>query len=201
MSDFFEVPAPPAEILDHKRFPWAGPPENQLGVVVPLQIALVRTDVLSLTIPAVVVYSKGFELGFVLRRREPLGQDRSRDHPPALSFHSGTERDLRFALQFSDGTKATTTRRIPIGSEPSPPLLMSTGTRSSRRSDEGKLWAWPLPPLGPLTFVWEWRAEGIPLTRHETDSQPVLDAAARTDELWPDDRPLPTGPWTHVVGP
>jgi hypothetical protein len=56
-------------------------------------------------------------------------------------------------------------------------------------------WVWPLPPAGPLVFVCEWPATGIPLTRNELDAQAILDAAARAEVIfsdeglpdWPDD--------------
>jgi hypothetical protein len=199
VSDFFEVPAPAAAPPDFKMYPWAGPPDNELGVTVPLQIALARTDAIALTIPSAFVYSSGFVLSLALRRRKPQ-RDPLGNPPTALSFQSQTEGDLRFGLEFSDGTKATTARRLPMGSSPSPPLLTTRGSHGSARRTDGELWAWPLPPAGPLAFVWDWRTEGISLTRHEADAKPILDAAARIEQLWPDDRPLPTGPWTHVGG-
>lgn len=39
---------------------------------------------------------------------------------------------------------------------------------------------------GPLAFVVEWPAEGIVLTRAEVESAPLLEAAARSELLWPD---------------
>jgi len=48
-------------------------------------------------------------------------------------------------------------------------------------------WLWPLPPAGPLAFVCEWPAAGIPVTRHEIDARVVLDAARRAIVLFEDD--------------
>ena len=41
------------------------------------------------------------------------------------------------------------------------------------------LWAWPLPPPGLLTFICEWPAVQISVTRRPIDAQEILDAAAR----------------------
>ncbi len=201
MSDFFgPLPPPPPAPPDHKLPPWAAPPENEIGIVVGLQIELARTNAISLVVTSAAVYSTGFVLALALRQRrrpDPRG-----NRPEPFSFHAQNEDDLRFGLQFSDGTKATTTRRPRPGEQgkPSGPLLMPRGSYGTARTSEAELWAWPLPPPGPLTYVWEWRAEGIPLTRHEADARPILDAAARVEELWPDERPPTTGPWTHAFG-
>jgi hypothetical protein len=40
-------------------------------------------------------------------------------------------------------------------------------------------WMWPLAPIGPLLFVYEWPAAAIPLTRVEVDSERLRDAAGR----------------------
>jgi hypothetical protein len=44
---------------------------------------------------------------------------------------------------------------------------------------------WPLPPPGPLSFVCEWPAAGIPLTRAQIDAQALIDASARAQEIFP----------------
>jgi hypothetical protein len=47
-------------------------------------------------------------------------------------------------------------------------------------------WVWPLPPPGPLAFVCEWPAAGIPLSRSEINAQMILDAARRAEVIFPD---------------
>ena len=42
-----------------------------------------------------------------------------------------------------------------------------------------------LPPPGPLAFVVEWPARGIPETRVEIDASLVLEAADRAAPVWP----------------
>jgi hypothetical protein len=51
---------------------------------------------------------------------------------------------------------------------------------------------WPLPPAGPLVFVCEWPALGVEESRAQLDARLVLDAAARSRPLWPE-QPQATG--------
>jgi hypothetical protein len=51
------------------------------------------------------------------------------------------------------------------------------------------VWVWGLPPPGPLAFVVEWPARGIPETRAEIDAGLVLEAAARAVPIWTDQTP------------
>jgi hypothetical protein len=55
-------------------------------------------------------------------------------------------------------------------------------------------WVWPLPPRGPIAFVCEWPAAGIPLTRREIDAQLILDAAARARIIFPEERSTQPAP-------
>jgi hypothetical protein len=48
---------------------------------------------------------------------------------------------------------------------------------------------WGLPPPGPLAFVCQWPARGIPESRSEIDARLVLEAAVRVTSLWPDPSP------------
>lgn len=45
---------------------------------------------------------------------------------------------------------------------------------------------WPLPPSGPLSFVSEWPAAGIPLSRAQIEGQSIIDAATRAQTIFPD---------------
>jgi hypothetical protein len=196
VSDFFgPPPPPPPEPPEHRSAEWTGPPENELGVVVPVQIELIRTDALSLAVPALSVYSTGSMLTLTLRRRtrRPM---REQSAPP---FHRFLQPDaLRFGVQFADGSKATAAPPMRPGETLTPPQLILRGTSGAGgRSSETTMWMWPLPPPGPVELVCEWRAEDIELTRRELDAQVILDAAAQVEELWPDERPVSVA-WTGL---
>jgi hypothetical protein len=65
------------------------------------------------------------------------------------------------------------------------PVLHSGGGGGGGGGWHQDEWVWPLPPPGPVSFVCEWPAAGISLTRSEIDAQTILDAAARARTLFP----------------
>src|SRR5262249_41204420 len=132
-----------------------------------------------------------FHLTAMLRRPERP----RRGAPPRWHLHQWIEPGeelpeefLRFGVQFADERAATNlgNRPFPLPqADPDHPLLVpNSGGGDDQRYDQ-QFWVWPLPPPGPLTFVCEWPAFGIPETREEIDAQLVLDAATRSIELWP----------------
>ncbi|KJE19767.1 hypothetical protein FF36_05966 [Frankia torreyi] len=48
-----------------------------------------------------------------------------------------------------------------------------------------RYWLWPLPPDGPLTFVAEFLARGLPESRVTVDGAAIRAAAGRAVDLWP----------------
>jgi hypothetical protein len=198
VSDFFgPPPPPPTPPPEHRPPAWTGPPDNELGIVVPVTVEFARTDTIALAIPGVVVFSTGFSFTFVIRRRVAL---RRQDHvfPPFHPADASQPDALRLGIQFADGAKVTTLDRHPhlpreVADTPAGPLLMRRGSGGGGRNWNNEMWVWPLPPPGALAFVCDWRAERIPLTRREIDAQAILDAAAQVEELWPDDRARPSG--------
>jgi hypothetical protein len=189
VSEFFEPPLPPPEPPEreeHHRPPWFGPPDNELGAAVPIQVELVRTERLAIAVLDLVAFSTGVAFTFAIRHRHPR-----RDRGDSFrGFHDQGEwrpDALHFGLQFADGAKVTTDR---TGWEQRPhdppegPLLMPHGGGGGMRSWNAQMWLWPLPPPGPLAFVFEWLAEGIALTRREIAVGSILDAAANVEQLW-----------------
>jgi hypothetical protein len=70
-------------------------------------------------------------------------------------------------------------------SAPAAGRLHRAGGRGQRYSQS--FWLWPLPPEGPFSFVCEWPALDIGLTRVEVDSALFHEAAAPSRALWDDD--------------
>ena len=66
-------------------------------------------------------------------------------------------------------------------------MLFPDGGGGGGRRYDMRYWVWPLPPPGPVAFVCEWPAFGIPESRAELDARLILDAAARAVESWPED--------------
>jgi hypothetical protein len=188
---FFEPPPPPPEPEPQPRPPqWMGPPGNAVGAVVPLGLVLARTDDVAVAVGGVVAYPNGLELSLAVRTRRVL------EGPLHLPYHPHRRRDplapdvFRFGVQFADGRKATTLGE-PFGrafAEEAPDIvLISHGGGGGGRRWDQSFWLWPLPPAGTLSFVCEWPAFGIELTRHDIDADLVLEAAARAVVLWPED--------------
>ena len=193
MTEFFEPPpAPPEPPARHRNPEWFGPPENVVGVTVPLDLTLARTDKLALAVPAATAYPNGIEFEVVLLVREQF-RDPFEWHPFHASMRGAefSPKTLRLGVQFADGQKATSvdTPFFPRDPDerPSGPLLMPRGGGGGGRRWDVSFWLWPLPPPGSLALVCEWPARDIALTRVEVDNEQLLGASQRAAPLWPDD--------------
>ncbi len=205
---FFELPPPPPEEPQSWVAPsWLGPPDNVFGVPFPLALLLARTESAALQVHTGMAYPSGIEFTLQLAQRERT-RGRGRGLDPIHSWHMPQQEGeglapevLRFGVALADGRKATVFDQRPRSfdddAEPDIVLMQRGGGGGDRRYDM-RFWLWPLPPPGPLAFVVEWPAQGIPLTRHEVDTAPMLDAAARAEPLWPDGSPSGGG-WTRQV--
>lgn len=105
---------------------------------------------------------------------------------------------LRFGVAFSDGRKVTNVAGRGHGpGEPTGPVLWGMGGGGGGGRWHQDFWVWPLPPAGPVGFLCEWPAAGIPLSWQEVDAQVLFDAAARSRELFPDQPTShPGGTWS-----
>src|SRR5206468_2390543 len=105
----------------HRQPAWIGPPENELGVAVPLRRVLFRSDDLVIALLGIVVFSNGIELQVAIRRREMPTE------PDPMHFHMHARRTrgselvpevFRFGVEYADGRKATNVGfPFPSGSE------------------------------------------------------------------------------------
>ncbi len=193
MSFFEPSTAPPPRQAAHRLPPWAAPPENEVGVAVPLRVLLGRTDELALALGDVVAYSTGFALWLGVRLHPGAGIDA---RTAWLQLHGGSAGDeaeqLRFGVEFADGRKATNVgQRRPPGDEELPiSLVPRGGSGAGGLSFDAGYWVFPLPPPGRLTVAAEWPARGLAETRHELDAGAILEAAAKSEALWADERPI-----------
>jgi hypothetical protein len=108
--------------------------------------------------------------------------------PVLLRALGGDVEELfRFGVQLADGSKAVYEEATPFGDqEPAGPVLASAGGGGGGRSWNFAVWLWPLPPPGPLAFVVQWPAKGIPETWQQADAGSIREAAERAEVLWPD---------------
>jgi hypothetical protein len=202
MGEFFEPPPPePHDPEPRYRTPaWAGPPEGTLPSTVPFDRVLARTAKVAVLISRLAAYPTGFEFQLIM-----LSDDADEDLEPCL-FEMRRHRRrssegpeipseiLRLGVQFADDSKATNVSPDRFGgSERSGPILMEMGGGGSTGRWRQDYWVWPLPPPGPMAFVCEWPAFGIPLARQELDAAVILDAASRAEVVFSDEH-LPAWP-------
>jgi hypothetical protein len=200
---FFEPPPPaPAPPQQSWRQPaWLGPPDNEMGGVVALGLVVARSQQAAVWIDSATAFPSGVQFAVELRWRPAMVEIVSRGAPWYYGPSEGGELPdelFRAGFQFADGSKVTTlggpgpavVADSAVGQEPEGPLLVPRGGGGGSQSWSHGLWLWPLPKEEPLSFVCEWPALGITLTRADIGLAPIHDAAGRSKLLWEDDRPL-----------
>jgi hypothetical protein len=187
MGFFDDMPAPGPE-PPPRHHPWE-PPEAEFPGIVPIDTLLLgRTEEAAAAVTGLSAFSNGFEI-FVTAHVRPGAQagNRTPDAPPGPPMGRSS---FRFGLQLSDGRKVIGRRGGPRAfhdSEPDGPILWQFMGGGGPHTHFSRWWAWPLPPKGPLEFVFEAPAFGIPETRTDLDAGLILDAADRSFRLWPED--------------
>jgi hypothetical protein len=200
-----EPPAPWTEPVEHRSPPWVEPPVNVVPATVALDALVARTPDWAVWIGAGSVTPGGMEFTVTIlsRRAEP-------EPGSAGPAFDGVGADVpRVGVGFADRRRAVADGRPfetrPTGDEATEIVLWPRGGSGSRRRWSRDFWLWPLPPPGPLTFALSWPQQGLDEVLVEVDSAPILEAAGRAVELWPDDRPLPPPPgeggggWLHYT--
>jgi hypothetical protein len=205
VQGFFELPSrgsgrprPPDQ-----RPRWLGPPEDSFGVLVPLRLVVVRTADLAVAIPSATGYRNGFGFELAIRRAAAEGDAFALDRTLHWLGREGSPPPevLRVGVQFADGQKATSLESWwdyfdpqdaaqapppgPVLAPPPGPVLVPQGGAGGERVRSQSYWVWPLPPDGPLAFVVEWPALGVPLTQARVDGALIRQAAAQDKGLWP----------------
>jgi hypothetical protein len=177
---------------------WLGPPEDSFGVLVPLHLVLVRTADLAVAIPGATAYRTGFGFELAIRRAAAEDDAFALDRTLHWLGREGVPPPevLRVGVQFADGQRATSLDtwwdyfdpQSWTQGPPSGPVLVPSGGAGGERVRSQSYWVWPLPPAGPLAFVVEWPALGVPLTQARVDAGLVRQAAAQDEGLWPANR-------------
>jgi hypothetical protein len=188
------VDAPSEDV--HRRPPWVEPPVDVVPGIVPVELILARTPQRAIGLTGLRAYPTGFGCTLHLRLREDIPGEQSNfgafnmfDEAvdPAGEF---ADYYLRFGVGFADGRKATNLVQrhdFDEGPAPDPPTLRLVRWEGyDRLAWEVDVWVYGLPPPGPLAFVCEWPARGIPESRVEIDAGLVLEAARRAVAIWPD---------------
>lgn len=166
--------------------PWHGPPRNLAGAVVTTPAMVARSALAEINVVAVRAYPEGVEFEVEASASSP-------DRPPHELYADSMAQPmpgnrppdvvLRFGVQLADGTAATTlqTPVAPLTRPDQHVLWRHAGSgdhvNGSAINTQARLWLWPLPPPGAVTFAAEWPAFGIGVTSWELDGARMLDAA------------------------
>ena len=169
------------------RPPWAGPPDNVLPAPFGDRLLVGRSEQAVIAVFGAQACATGFGVEIFAKWRKPGRPEAVRY---GFSFDSRPGSDpLRFEIHFADGRVAGGSDRAWDLADPDPgvPRLSPQHGAGSNREWVQRLWVWPLPPPGPVTFVCAWPALEIPETKAVVDAGAILKAAAGATALWPDD--------------
>jgi hypothetical protein len=177
--------------------PWDHP-ETEFPAIVPVGTLLLdRSEWAAVAITGMWAYSRGFEFSVTLLIRPGTP---GWDEIPAPGWDEGPAPGAtgdRFArpsdeisLRFADG-RMVTSRRPHDDTEPTGPILRPRGGGGSSHYQNHRWWAWPLPPGGPLDFIYPGLTSGTGETRVSIDAGLILDAARRIIQPWPEDDSAP----------
>ena len=155
-------------------------PDAELPRAAESALLLARTDAVAVAVTAIWAFRSGFEFWVATLFRQP---------GPALQKEPD-DQSLHIGLRFADGRKVANVGHVPgpAGSVPGNLILSPLSFGGGMFSRSRSYWVWPLPPAGPMTFVCEWAAFGIPETSMDVDAEPILRAATQTIKLWPEDK-------------
>lgn len=166
---------------DEARPAWAMPPEHTLGAAVALNVVLGRNESAAMLLTHAVAFPGGVVLDVLAVRREAARHTpwEGDGPPPDLAFRSRQVGAERFGVRFADG------RHTGVGGGPDGDIALTVQSAMSgawRR--EARLWLWPLPPPGEVTFTAAWESLGLAETAVAIDAAPLRDAAARATAPW-----------------
>jgi hypothetical protein len=194
MSEFFDSPVRYEEEPE-PTYEWEGPPEAVVAATVPVERVVARNDAVAVYLASISALPRGFTFDvFVALATEDSGLAPFHPEYEMLGQRTGEipAEKLRVGFLFGDGSKATNTGRYfgwyeESGEPPDAPVMSNRGGGGGdMRSWHQSFWVWPLPSPGSFEFLCEWPAAAIPLTRVELDATPVIDAASRCRERFPD---------------
>jgi hypothetical protein len=168
------------------RPPWAGPPGNVLPAPFGGRLLVGKSEQAVVAVFGAQACATGFGVEILAKWRK-TGRPEPVRH--GLYFDSRRGPDaLRFQIRFPDGRVAKAANREQNPSDPDPgfPRLSPQHGAGSNGEWVERMWVWPLPPPGPMTFVCSWPVLGIPEIRAIVDAGEILTAAAGATVLWPE---------------
>jgi hypothetical protein len=181
--------------------PWFGPPEDELGAVVPLGLILGRSKQGVVALSHATVYSTGLTLDFIGAARGLTNSQSSRLFHEQHLFEEDEEPPpgfLRIGIELPDGERVSNLggrmgRRhlLKPDEEPDGPVFMqsgggggSAGGRRVRMSPG--FWLWPRPGSGAMRVFCEWPIVEIPLSTGTIETGELVAAAELVAPIWPE---------------
>lgn len=188
---FFDYQQPPPETTwPQQERHWLQPPVEWVGGWVPWHFVLSRGPTHHVTLTEVSAYPQGVELRLILRAKPVAdevapGGKAGRDDPMRALMSS---LQSRFGIGFPDGRRALPQQFLSqaniINPEGHPVLSAGSGGGGHHGVTSQRWWLWPLPPSGPLAFVFAWPDQGAGETSVVVDGTELVDAAQRAEKLW-----------------
>lgn len=190
-----ELPGDAYREPEPRRVRWRGDTDDTVGVLVPIGPFKVHNDQVAIVVTGFYAYPAGFIFSLVtISRLNPPSSPLSFHHPGMPGQRHTPGGELHFGIGFADGSKLFQQHRVIPGTEPSLRSLRSRGGGGGGRKWNQEFWCEPLPPRGPMAFVFEWGDFAVPETSIDVDATPVIDAATHAKSLWPEDADLPEDP-------
>ena len=175
---------------------WFGPPDDELGVVVPQAVVVGRSQTGVVALRYATAFSTGILLDLVAAARglkESRAQALFHEQHFADAEEGLPDGFLRVGVEYPGGRQASNLsgrhRFWQSNSEPEEPVLFQAGggggsAGSGRVTMNPGYWLWPLPPAATLRLFVEWPAAEIALSSVELSGEPLLEAASRSKLLW-----------------
>jgi hypothetical protein len=172
---------------------------------VPWNLVVLRSADIHIVLTNVEAFHSG--VGFTtVARFQPDVSENGRG-PGGLLPNLWESSGLRLGVGFADGRKAVFRPLVTFGydKDPPDPMLSHRGRGHASALGGGPahefrvdVWLWPLPPPGPLSLVTAWPERGISETPTTVDAGELIDAAARSEQLWeaPPDEPQRGAPFS-----
>jgi len=175
---------------------WAeAPPEWALPITVAGDLVLARQGGVLVSVGAVCAYPVGFEfyLTFGFDRGQAAGWSAGVPEDRMLGFRARTPQEresvTRIVVGFADGTVADSLSMVKVTR--GEPVLRFAGGDSGIGPylpvlrAESRWWVSPLPPPGPVEFRVFLHGAAGPGGTASMDAGAILEAAARSQMLWP----------------
>jgi hypothetical protein len=171
-------------INDNRRARWLGPPDDVIPGYTNVRLSLYRANDLAIWLVGADVFPDGVRLSLETRWRTPRSVT-----PPVVPGARGRE-GLCLGVELGGGRRLLATSHAALAATEGPvdSALVVLGTGAETFQNTTTLWLWPLPHED-VTWVLEWRLQGVPEVRTCLMNEPLRDTCSAAERVWPSDSP------------